>query len=148
MNAQHHRGEETDEPRIVVDIQYGLTCQESGPDIAQPVILILANAGGYLHQARTFEAMAHRKGGPPEPWADPDDHAHISMYDKPFDRELSGNLEFRLGVLNSQNLAAVTERYGLASESSHHGCMTRWFRSMVESAESEIARSAGSESID
>jgi len=128
-----------EEPRIVVDIQYNTVCQPSGPDIAQPVILILANAAGYRLLAKRFESMAHRGRGQPDAWSDPEDHLHVSMHDDGFDPELSSNLEFRLGVLNDENADAVIERYDLAGRPHRHACMTRWFQSMVDGASREIA---------
>lgn len=108
-----------------------------GRTIARPVLLLIADAGGYSHLSKLLRRLASRATNETEY----DNHVHVAPDSLPFNPELSGDWECRLVMINPSIRGDVLQRYGLKAEGYHQNGLIQWFASLIKNADAAIQES-------
>ncbi|SFI65724.1 Imm32 family immunity protein [Planctomicrobium piriforme] len=130
------------EPEVIVKLAF-LINATGDVGYAVPEIHILGNKAGLLQLANALRSMAESVPRPDLANCDPDDHRHFGTqaeWDKPFNNQLSDELEFRLGILTEENRDLVLQKYRITPASRATGSLVARYRSQADAAEKSEAR--------
>jgi hypothetical protein len=110
--------------------------------IAIPKLLLLANREGYQLLAEICVSMAKKRITDFLMRVDPDHHCHLDTVLGPFSRELSDQIEIRLGLLTPENRTAVFRNYSISRSTRRRGDLAERYRRMAIDSTHRIKRSA------
>jgi hypothetical protein len=99
-----------------------------------PELLIVGNKEGLLWLAAQLQRQAQSTNTSEDPRTDPDDHRHISTMMPEVNRELSDEMELRIGLIDDRNREADLQKYRITPETRKVGSLIGQYESDIELA--------------
>lgn len=108
-----------------------------------PELLIVGNKAGLLWLAKQLQQQAESTNTSDDPRSDPDDHRHISTMMPQVNRELSDEMELRIGLIDTSSRSAVLQKYDIAPATKRTGSLIGQYQSDIDHARLSMANLVG-----
>jgi hypothetical protein len=120
-------------PELIFKKGFNINCTGDEP-YPMPELLILGNKAGLRWLARQLQREAESTRTSDDPRCDPDDHRLVSTMMTEVNRELSDEMELRIGLIDDRNRDAVLQKYDITPETRKSGSLIDQYESDIEHA--------------